>query len=332
MGRFRFRKGIPIIPGFLRLNASGSAGGGKRSGGTSWTIHFGKLISYNTRTGGTSINPPGPGSWQSSPRSTRKKAKERKKALKAADQAYWRQYAEDVKAGREPDMRGAPSRRGPNGQLPRKRRVAAQSSKPQGSGRAPRRSTSTRDRAAPVQPAAPHQGAASNGSSSGHFYIGPGESLRGPVYVWGGRGRFDARDVCLAGPFNDNKDAQWWLNEHYVDAAMTLREWETGTLRPTDSGPPLECPTCGADIGLMSRTCRKCGTQGVPRGEAEERNVSALDAAGLSQEEYNRLSMAERQQVQRSAGNCGAPTKDGTPCLNSSNCPVPSHRGLGALL
>lgn len=53
--RFQLRKGIPIIPGLLRLNLSMS--------GFSWTWHLGRLASWNSRTGDQRVNPPGPGSF-----------------------------------------------------------------------------------------------------------------------------------------------------------------------------------------------------------------------------------------------------------------------------
>jgi hypothetical protein len=91
MGTFRIRKNITIIPGVLRLNASGSASRGRGArGGSSWTWHLGKLVSYNTRTGRWSVNPPGPGSWQSGTRTQRQAAKARRKAERDAWRAQER--------------------------------------------------------------------------------------------------------------------------------------------------------------------------------------------------------------------------------------------------
>jgi hypothetical protein len=104
VGTFRVRKSINVIPGILRLNASGAASRAKGAGGsTSWTIHLGKLISYNTRDGRWSINPPGPGSWQSGTRKQRKAAKARKKAerntRRQAEQERWTRHFEERNAG-----------------------------------------------------------------------------------------------------------------------------------------------------------------------------------------------------------------------------------------
>lgn len=315
MGRFRVRKGIPIIPGFLRLNASASAGRGKTSSGTSWTIHLGKLISYNTRTGVTSINPPGPGSWQSAPRSTRQKAKERKKALKAADREYWRQYAEDKKAGREPDMRGAPSRRGPNGQLPRKRRTAPAG----GAGRAGRRSRS--------QPAARQSTGRqpSRTRSQPDGVVHPAEPRPAQPTVGG-------VPVTASGvPMRPLRPAEYgFLTEAQRDEYAALPMSMTGITAGEDSaGKTQEEWAAGLfpEYGGL-RAFQRARAEREVADERAEQAVSAMDALGMSQEEYNRLPLAERQEIQRGAGNCGAITKDGTPCLNSKNCPVPSHRSL----
>lgn len=113
MGRFRARKRVTIIPFILRMNASGNAGGGKKaSGGVSWTWHLGKWISYNTKTGTTTVNTPGIGSWQSTTKAQRKTRRADKAAWRFADAEYDRQYFLDVQAGRTPDMNGPPSQRG----------------------------------------------------------------------------------------------------------------------------------------------------------------------------------------------------------------------------
>jgi hypothetical protein len=113
VGRFRARKRVPIIPGLLRMNASGSAGGGKKaSGGVSWTWHLGKLVSYNTKTGVTTVNTPGLGSWSSSTKAQRKARREDKAMWRFADAEYDRQSFQDIQAGRTPDMEGPPSQRG----------------------------------------------------------------------------------------------------------------------------------------------------------------------------------------------------------------------------
>jgi hypothetical protein len=306
MGRFRVRKSIPIIPGILRLNASGSAGGGKTRGGTSFTIHLGKLISYNTRTGVTSVNPPGPGSWQSSPRSTRKKNKARKQQLKAADREYWRTYAKDVKDGREPDMRGAPSRRGPNGQLPRKRRATSVSGQ-----------QSTR-RAQPSQRRRP-------------------SDSRPPDVVHAAEPRPPQREVggvpvtASGVPMRPLRPAEYgFLTEAQREEYAALPMSMTGITAGEDTtGKTQEQWAAGLfpEYGGL-RAFQRSQAEREAADERAEQAVSTLDALGMSQEEYNRLSLAERQNVQVNAGNCGAVTRDGTPCLNSKNCPVPSHRSL----
>jgi hypothetical protein len=132
MGRFRARKRVTIIPGLLRMNASGSAGGGKKaSGGVSWTWRLGRLVSYNTKTGVTTVNTPGLGSWSSSTKAQRKTRREGKSIWRFADAEYDRQYFEDVKNGRTPDMNGPPSQRGLKTPPERYRKPRAGKVKPQ---------------------------------------------------------------------------------------------------------------------------------------------------------------------------------------------------------
>jgi hypothetical protein len=112
---FRIRKSVNVIPGLVRLNASCSTSRGKgTSGGASWTFHLGRLVSYNTRTGTWTVNPPGPGSWQSSTRAQRRRRREGKRRDRSADRDYWDRYFADLAAGREPDLSGPPSQRGPD--------------------------------------------------------------------------------------------------------------------------------------------------------------------------------------------------------------------------
>jgi hypothetical protein len=46
----------------------------------------------------------------------------------------------------------------------------------------------------------------------------------------------------------------------------------------------------------------------------------------MSIEDYAALTPAQRRERLRSTGLCGAPTKDGSGCLNPKGCSIPAHR------
>jgi hypothetical protein len=313
MGRFRVRKPIPVIPGILRMNVSASAGDGKKSGGISWTWHLGKRVSYNTKTGVTTVNTPGIGSWSSSTKAQRKARREEKSMWRFADAEWERQHFQDIQAGRTPDMNGPPSQRGLKTPPERYRKPRAGKAKPQpiaycgrcgarldgrvcpnghGAARPSRAGQHRRERPADQPP----QQQASGKSGSAFFDVSADDS--GRFYIWGGS-QPGSREVRIAGPFPKRDHADWWINEHYVDAVLTLREAQTDTLRPGDAATRA-CFQCGARLGIADRSCRVCGRPDQQGGES----------------------------TPRTSGLCGARTKDGTKCLNSKNCPVPSHRSL----
>jgi hypothetical protein len=68
---FRWRRSIPLLP-FLRMNLT-------QRGVSSFTWHFGRWWSWNSRTGDTTVNPPGPGSVVRRGRRKRSAPRERRR-------------------------------------------------------------------------------------------------------------------------------------------------------------------------------------------------------------------------------------------------------------
>lgn len=61
----------------------------------------------------------------------------------------------------------------------------------------------------------------------------------------------------------------------------------------------------------------------VSRETGNERRKVTTD---ITLKDYANMPQAERQRIVRASGLCGAPTRDGSPCLNPSGCSIASHR------
>lgn len=297
MGTFHFRKRMQILP-FLRMNASGSKrrGRGGRKG-VSFTLHLGKWLSWNTSTRRTTVNPPGPGSWTSDPPKRRRGGGKRSSAARpkgptktqlAQDAAVWRDHFAGLTAAAGGGDQG--------------RRHAAESAR-----------------------------AAGRCLECGHVKR-PGQWCTHCAQE--AAKRHAAADAAEARASRTRRPTAVPPRPPSPQLTPTRREGFIVAPTPNDPTGPVyvwanEAGSGGVCLGGPfhdTKAAQEWITQNgrylraYTDGEARQSDDGGLAGLtrGASQEEW--VSRALK------SGRCGAPTQDGTACMNGAGCSIPSHR------